>query len=157
MQSLKAASNFIGVSSATLSEQLKNLEVKFNRKLLTRTSRGVKLTQEGEKLYLRAKKMFEEGSKVLDEFSSSVVGGYPVNIGIEEGIAHDIAIEVSSQYWDLYANYGTVNTKNQSEHSVLIENISNDSIDWGISIRKPKRKTLKYEEVESFKINFYSF
>lgn len=78
-----------------------------------------------------------------------------MKIGIEDGIAHDIAIEISSLYWDLYANFGTVNTKNQSEHSVLVENILNDSIDWGISIRKPKRKTLKYEEIESFKINFY--
>ena len=154
-QSLKGGAKIAGVTSATLSEQLKSLEKKFGLDLFIRSSKGLTLTSNGQKLFERVKIIFEEGSRILDEFSSEVIGGYSVNIGIEDSISHDIATEISSQYWDLYTKYGAVNTRRQSEHSVLVENLATGNIDWGISLRKPKRKSLNYEEIESFEINFY--
>ncbi|POB13388.1 LysR family transcriptional regulator [Halobacteriovorax sp. DA5] len=154
VQSLKKGAEIIGTSSPTLSEQLKRLENKFNMKLFNRSSKGLSLTPEGLQLFERTKGIFEEGSKLLEHFSEDVVGGYPVSIGIEETISYDLATEFASQYWDLYTKYGTVNTIRQADHEVLVDNILRGNIDWGISLRKPKRKSLNVAEIGSFEIVF---
>lgn len=43
--------------------------------------------------------------------------------------------------------YGVVNTLRQSDHGVLIENLNLGNIDWGISIKKPRRQSLDYAEI----------
>ena len=83
-----------------------------------------------------------EGARVLEKFSESGTGGYPVNIGIEETKSYDLSVEFASKYWDIYAPYGTVNTLRQMDHGILIENLLRGNIDWGITLRKPKRKGL---------------
>ena len=153
-QSLKRGAKTIGTASSTLSEQLKKLEEKFNKKLFVRSPKGLSLTTDGAQLFDKTRVIFEEGSKILEHFSDDVVGGYPVNVGIEETITYDLACEFASQYWDLYTPYGTVNTVRQSEQDVLIENLVQGNIDWGISLRKPKRKSLEYKEIGSFEVVF---
>jgi len=154
VQSLKKAAKGIGISPSTLSEQIKKFEEKLHKKLFNRSSKGLQLTQDGLQVFERTKSIFEEGSKLLEEFSDNTVGGYPVTIGIEETISNDLATEFCSQYWDLYTMFGTVNTVRQVEHNILIDNIINGNIDWGISIRKPKRRGLSFEEIGSFEIVF---
>ena len=61
-------------------------------------------------LFEHTKLIFEEGSRVLEKFSDEDIGGYPVNIGIEDKFFNEIAIDFSSKYWDIYAPFGTVNT-----------------------------------------------
>lgn len=153
-QSLKEAAKSVGTASSTLSEQLKRLEERLNTKLFIRNPRGLTLTQDGHRLFERAKVIFDEGSKLLEFFSEDAVGGYPVTIGIEESISHELASEFSSQYWDLFTEFGTVNTTRQPEHEVLIDNLMQGNVDWGISLRKPKRKSLDYAEIGSFEIVF---
>ena len=65
-----------------------------------------------------------------------------------------MATEFASQYWDMYTEYGTVNTIRQSDHDSLIDNLLRGNIDWGISLRKPKRKSLEVAEIGSFEIVF---
>lgn len=153
-QSLKKGAAEIGVASSTISAQLKMLEHKFESKLFVRSSKGLSLTQEGRQLYDKVKHIFEEGSKLLEHFSDDVIGGYPVSIGIEETISFDLATEFASQYWDLYTPYGTVNTVRQADSEVLIDSLIHGNIDWGISLRKPKRKDVGYAEIGSFEIVF---
>lgn len=153
-ESLKKASEFIGASPSTISEQIKKLESKLNITLYKRSSKGLRLTNEGYKLFERTKEIFEAGSKVLEEFSDDALGGYPVKIGIDETISYDLANEFASQYWDYYTMYGVVNTLRQSDHGVLIENLNLGNIDWGISIKKPRRQSLDYAEIGSFEIVF---
>ncbi len=153
-QSLKQGANALKIAPSTLSEQLKKLEERFSKKLFTRSSKGLALTNDGQALFEHSKIIFEEGSRVLEKFSEDDIGGYPVNIGIEETISYDLSVEFASQYWDNYAPYGTVNTLRQVEHEVLIDNILQDNIDWGISLRKPKRKILDHAEIGSFEIAF---
>ncbi len=153
-QSLKKGAKEMGVASSTLSAQLKMLEEKFESRLFNRSSKGLSLTQDGLGLYEKAKNIFEEGSKLLEHFSEDVVGGYPVSIGIEETISYDLATEFASQYWDMYTQYGTVNTVRQLDHEVLIDNLLKGNIDWGISLRKPKRKNIQAEEIGSFEVVF---
>lgn len=153
-QSLKKGASEVGVASSTLSAQLKMLEKKFEKKLFIRSSKGLSLTQEGIQLFDMTKSIFEEGSKLLEHFSDDIVGGYSVSVGIEETISYDLATEFASQYWDLYTKYGTVNTLRQSHHDVLVENLIQGHIDWGITLRKPKRKSIDYSEIGSFDIVF---
>lgn len=154
LQSLKKTSESLGVSSSTLSEQLKRLESKFKKKLFKRSSKGLSLTVDGESLFERVRGIFEDGYRLLDHYSDDAVGGYAINIGIEETITHDVSTEFASQYWDLYAEYGTVNTVREYEHDTLIDDLLSGIIDWGISLRKPKRKSLAYSEIGSFELVF---
>jgi LysR family transcriptional activator of nhaA len=153
-QSLKRAAQIIGTTSSTLSEQIKRLEKRFDTKLFNRSSKGLSLTSVGVQLYDRTKVIFEEGSKLLEHFTDDVVGGYPVSIGIEETITSDLATEFASQYWDMYAEFGTVNTVRQSDHETLVDNLTQRNIDWGITLRKPKRKSIHSAEIGSFEIVF---
>ncbi len=153
-QSLKKGASAVGVASSTLSAQLKMLEEKFESRFFHRSSKGLTLTSEGEHLYEKARTIFEEGSKLLEQFSENEVGGYPVSIGIEETISYDLAAEFASQYWDMFTQYGTVNTVRQADHEILIDNLIHGNIDWGITLRRPKRKSIKFEEIGSFEIVF---
>lgn len=154
LQSLKKAAIFIGAAPSTISEQVKKFETSLGKQLFTKKGRGLSLTPEGLELYERAKVIFEAGSKLVEQLSDQTIGGYPVNIGIDETISYDLANEFASQYWDYYTMYGTVNTLKQPDHSVLIQNLSQGNIDWGISIQKPKRQSLSYAEIGSFEVVF---
>ena len=57
LHSFSAASNYLFVSQQALSTSIKNLENKFQTTLLTRTPRGVVLTEEGKYFYNIARKM----------------------------------------------------------------------------------------------------
>lgn len=153
-QSLKRAAEILKLAPSTLSEQLKKIEQCFNKKLFVRSSKGLFLTNEGRTLFEHSRTIFEEGGRILEKFSDFDVGGYPVNIGIEETIAYDLAIEFASQYWDLFAPFGIVNTLRQAEHNTLVDNILRGNIDWGISLRRPKRKELECAEIGPFEVAF---
>ena len=153
-QSLKSASTVLGVASSTVSEQLKKLEQNIGLKLFNRSSKGLFLTKDGKRLYEHAREVFEAGSKLLDDISHSEVGGYPVTVGIEETISYDVATEFTSQYWDLFTPFGTVNTSRQVEHDTLVENLINGHVDWGISVHEPSRKNLAFQKIGAFEIVF---
>lgn len=57
LHSFSVASSYLFVSQQALSTSIKNLEKKFQTTLLTRTPRGVVLTEEGEYFYNIARKM----------------------------------------------------------------------------------------------------
>lgn len=153
-QSLKEGAKSLELASSTVSAQLKMLEKSFDSVLFIRSSKGLTLSREGEDLYEKVKGLFEDGSKLLEHFFEDSMGGYPVSIGIEETISYDLACEFCSQYWDLFTEFGTVNTVRQSDHSALIENLLQDNFDWGISLRKPKIKSIDYSEIGSFEVVF---
>jgi DNA-binding transcriptional LysR family regulator len=154
VQSLKEGAKNLRVSPSTLSEQLKKLEDKFQTTFFVRSSKGLTLNIEGAKLFERAKGIFEEGNKLLEHYSQDTVGGYAVSIGIEETVSTDLSTEFASQYWDLYTQYGSVNTVKQVSHESLVDNLLQNNIDWGISVRKPKRRSVDFAEIGSFEIVF---
>lgn len=153
-RSIKDSAKQIGIAPSTLSEQIKKLEKTLGKRLFARIQQGLVLTESGEILFSHARKIFDEGIKVLDKFSLDEVAGYTVNVGIEETIFGDIATEFVSQYWDLYTSYGIVNTLRQVDNKVLVENLIQDVVDWGITLRTPKRKELVYDKIGAFKVLF---
>lgn len=153
-QSIKNATKVLGISSSTISEQLKKVEQTFGKKLFTRSSPGLRFTQDGLSLFESVSKVFEQGHKLLDENSSEEIGGYPVNIGIVETISQELSVNFASQYWDLFAPFGTVNTFRQYDHNQMLENLGKGIIDWGLSAKEPKRKGINCARIGSFDIAF---
>lgn len=154
-QSLKKGALEQGVSSSTLSEQLKVLEATLAVQLFSRSKKGLTLTAEGQQLFDRIGQSFETGHKALEKYSKNPLGGYSVQVGIEEALSYQVSAEFLSQYWDLYAPYGIVNTQRQIDHHLLIENLILGKIDWGISLHSPKRKNIDWAPIGNFAVNFY--
>lgn len=144
----------MGLAASTVSEQIKRLEEDFKQSLFMRSSRGLALTKDGKILFENSRAIFEEGFKVLEKVSQGSIGGYAVNVGIEDTISTDLAAEFSSQYWDLYASFGTVNTVRQSDSEILMNSILSGTVDWGISLREPHHKALTAQEIGSFRLVF---
>ncbi|MBF0315472.1 MAG: LysR family transcriptional regulator [Oligoflexia bacterium] len=130
--SMKEAAKMMGVSISTISEQIAALEKDINVKLFHRSTRKIELTNEGVSLYAYAKRMFEYGQKILDNVSPDLLGGYPVRVGIQEGIANGYSLNFLIQYWDYYLPYGTVNTVRIFHPDEMYNRISRGELDWGI-------------------------
>lgn len=153
-KSLKDGIKTLGVASSTASEQIKKLEETIGHKLFFRSHKGLILTKDGELLYNHSKEVFEAGSRLLDDISTTEVGGYSVNVGIEDSVSLSISTEFCSQYWDFYTPFGTVNTTRQFEHDQLVENLKTGSIDWGISLSPPNSKSIDHAKIGSFEFVF---
>jgi len=151
---LKEGAKVLGIAPSTGSEQIKKLEESFGLKLFNRSGRGLMLTKDGENLFEHARGVFEAGSKLLDDLGTNDIGGYSVNVGIEETVSYSLATEFCSQYWDIYTPFGTVNTCRQYDHDQMVDNILTNNIDWGISTRPPTRKSIKYSRIGSFELIF---
>lgn len=154
--SMKEATKSLGVSTPTISEQIKKLETALDVKLFHRYPRKLKLTHEGEGLFMHSKEIFESGKRFLDAASPNAIGGYPVNVGIQESTATAVAVDFVSQYWDLFVPFGTVNTTRVTMQAPLIEMIVKGTVDWGITLEQPKSAKLEYKEIGSSEIVFIS-
>lgn len=153
-QSIKSATKVLGISSSTISEQLKKIEETFGKKLFNRSAGGLRFTSEGQTLFESVTRVFEEGNKLLDINTTEEIGGYPVNIGIVETISQELAVNFASQYWDLFAPFGTVNTFRQYDHNQMLDNLTKGNIDWALSAKEPKRKGIASACIGSFDIAF---
>ena len=69
--SINEAARRLNMSQPPLSYQLRRLEEELNVKLLSRTSRGVELTEAGRLLYRRAGSLLEYARSTRDEVSES--------------------------------------------------------------------------------------
>lgn len=68
--SITGAANFLNVTQPTLSRQLKDLEEELGKKLFTRSSHSIILTDEGMLLRKRAEEIVDMVDKVAEEFGS---------------------------------------------------------------------------------------
>lgn len=76
-QSITSAANYLHVSQPAITRQIKNLEMSLGFTLFIRTSNGLKLTLEGEKLY-------EDVSKAIEIFNT-IESNYNQFKPVEEG------------------------------------------------------------------------
>jgi DNA-binding transcriptional LysR family regulator len=152
--SMKEAAEVTGVSIPTVSEQIKRLETLLETPLFHRRPRRIELTVEGETLFKHAKQMFESGLRFLDVVSPTVIGGYPVRIGVQETFSAGPALEFLMKYFDAYSPFGTVHTFRESMGDRLIEKVYNGDLDWAISLQQPVSTRLEYGKVGSAEIVF---
>lgn len=152
--SMKEAAEVTGVSIPTVSEQIKRLETLLETPLFHRRPRRIELTVEGETLYKHARLMFESGLRFLDVVSPTVIGGYPVRIGVQETFAGGAAQEFMIRYFDAYSPFGTVHTFRETIPDRLVERVYNGELDWAIGLQQPSSPRLEYGKVGSAEIVF---
>lgn len=152
--SMKKASQILGVSTPTVSEQIKRLEEILGISLFIRRPRQLELSKEGKALYHCTKEMFEAGVRFLDTVAFNSIGGYSVRVGIQETISASVPINFVSRYWDLFAQYGTVNTIRAPSADDVFNHVNNGTFDWALTLEKPKHRKVEWAEVDSFEVAF---
>lgn len=152
--SMKEAAEVTGVSIPTVSEQIKRLETLLETPLFHRRPRRIELTVEGETLYKHARQMFESGLRFLDVVSPTLIGGYPVRIGVQDTFSMGPAMEFLMKYFDAYSPFGTVHTFRETMPDRLLDRVYNGELDWGLSLQQPTSPRLEYGKVGSAEIVF---
>jgi DNA-binding transcriptional LysR family regulator len=152
--SMKEAAEVTGVSIPTVSEQIKRLETLLETPLFHRRPRRIELTTEGETLFRYAKMMFEAGLRFLDVVSPTLIGGYPVRVGVQEGFAGSVEIDFLLRYFEVFSPFGTVHTISEKNSDRMLEMINNGEIDWGMTLTPPNSPRLEYGKVASPEIVF---
>lgn len=153
--SMKKAASNLKVTSATLSEQIKNLEEVLKVKLFKRSPRKLSLTEEGRSLYFYADQMFQFGFKVLDTVSPISVGGYQVKISIPNGYTKSLHSQLLQNFAKAYMPFGTVNVSAHLSHDELEYKLLQGELDWGFSTQEPHSKELGYRYLGMSDIYFY--
>jgi len=87
--SFTEAARRVNKTQSAVSMQIKRLEERLGRTLLTRDGRRVALTQHGEALYARARKMLKINAEIMDEFSDDELAGV-----IRFGLPDDYAVRL---------------------------------------------------------------
>jgi LysR family transcriptional activator of nhaA len=82
--SVKAASDWLGVTQPTVSEQIRMLERALGVQLFERTATGLKLTLAGRDAYEHTTQMFLAGERLVEALGS---GGSPPAIALRVGIS----------------------------------------------------------------------
>lgn len=153
--SMKEAAEVTGVSIPTVSEQIKRLETLLETSLFHRRPRRIELTVEGETLYKHACKMFESGLRFLDVVSPTMIGGYPVRIGVQESFSMGASQDFLIRYFDSYLPFGTIHTYREHNMERMIDRILNGELDWGLSLQPPASAHLEYGKIGAAEIVFY--
>ena len=153
--SMKEAAEVTGVSIPTVSEQIKRLETLLETPLFHRRPRRLELTTEGEVLFRFASQMFEAGLRFLDVVSPTVIGGYPVRIGVQESFAGHSAMDFLQRYFDAFSPFGTVQTERETGSERLLERIAQGGIDWGLTLTQPASPRLEYGRVAMPEVMFF--
>ena len=152
--SMKEAAEVTGVSIPTVSEQIKRLETLLETPLFHRRPRRIELTVEGETLYKHAQQMFESGLRFLDVVSPTVIGGYPVRIGVQDTFSSGAAMDFLMRYFDAYSDFGTLNTFRESNPDRLLDKVYNGDLDWAISLVQPTSARIEFGKIGSTEIVF---
>lgn len=153
--SMKKAAASLKVSSATLSEQIKNLEEVLKVKLFNRSPRKLNLSEEGRSLFYYADQMFQFGFKVLDTVSPISVGGYQVKISIPNGYTKSLHSQLLQNYAKIYIPFGSVNVSSHLSHDELEYKLLQGELDWGFSCQEPHSKELGYRYLGKTDNYFY--
>lgn len=153
--SLKDAAKFLGLSSATISEHIKKLEKSFDLVLFHRNKRKLSLTEDGEMLFNYAKEVFEIGMRIIDNLSNQdPMGGYPVKIGVQDSLSDFKGLQFISEYSDLYAPFGIVNTSRELHGNNLVKDLMEGKFDWILTTQKANIKDVIYTKIGTYQIEF---
>lgn len=151
--SIKDAAVKLELSPSTLSEHMAQLERDLQVTLFHRQHRKLALTQEGNRLFLRAKEMFEAGQRLIDVVSPVPLGCYPVSIGLVPCPSLQLAYKLIGDYVE---DRGVLDMKLfHARYSELEQGLIKAQFDFGFTDRVPERKDIVYHTVSSSMIKFY--
>lgn len=156
MGSMRTTAKTLGLSASTLSEQVKKLEKELSLTLFTREKGRLVLTKDGKSVFFLAKEMFEIGSRIVDTVRPLEVGGYPVNIGVDDQLIPELYMGLLNRYLDEYSPYGVVNTSRICGGPDLVGKIISGHIDWGISPLPLEERSIECLKVFQSDVSFYT-
>src|SRR5690606_10335010 len=87
--SFTEAARRVNKTQSAVSMQIKRLEERLGRPLLSRDGRSVSLTEHGEQLYSRARRMLRTNAEIMDLFSDHDLAG-----SIRFGVPDDYAVKL---------------------------------------------------------------
>jgi DNA-binding transcriptional LysR family regulator len=132
--SLTAAANFLHLTQPTLSRQLKDLELELGKKLYTRSSHSIILTDEGMLLRKRAEEIIEMVDRLEAEFHSmeeTISGDIYIGGGETDAmkqiaqVAKDLRLRFPNIRYHLYSG-------NEDD---VTERLDNGLLDFGVLIQ----------------------
>lgn len=151
--SIKGAASRLHLSSSTLSEHISQLERDLKVQLFHRQHRKLSLTDEGNRLFLRAKEMFEAGQRLIDVVSPVPLGTHPVSIGLVPSPSIQLAYQLIG---DFAEKFGPLNMKLvHAKYADLDVGLSKGQFAFGFTDRIPDRKDLTHQLISSSYIRFY--
>ena len=78
--SFSRAGDKLFLSQPTVTTQIKLLEQELSRQLLTRSTNGIQVTEDGQRIFEYAKRALRERDNILGEFGKSTTGIQTINL-----------------------------------------------------------------------------
>ena len=140
-ENLTRAAEKLHITQPTLSRQIAGLEQEIGRKLYTRESYGIRLTEEGRLLKKRAQEILELEAKTLTELTgTNIHGTIYIGAGETAGVKH-----ISKVLRDLRRDYPEINYRMISgDAEDISDKLSKGLIDFGLFVGKVNLKDYEY-------------
>lgn len=140
------AADFLHVSQPTLSKQMKELEMELGKKLFTRGSSSVKLTDEGMLLRKRAEDILDMVDKTTNEFKAldHITGG-DVQIGCAESYQIRYLAKVIKEFQKHYPDFHYHMSSGDTEQ--VTERLDKGLLDFAVIVQPPNLSKYNYIEI----------
>lgn len=144
-ENMTKAAEILHVTQPTLSKQLKSLEEELGKKLFTRHSFSIKLTDEGQLLRNRAEDLIRMADKIEQEFVSlDDISGGDLYLGLAESYQLRFLAKSIKEFKNTYPNLHYHITSGDTEQ--LSEKLDKGLLDFLVLVELPDSK--KYEYIE---------
>lgn len=144
-ENMTRAAAFLHVTQPTLSKQMKSLEDELGKKLFTRHSFSIRLTDEGILLKNRAEDLVSLANKIEQEFTSldDITGG-DLYLGLAESSQLKYLAQVIKEFKRRYPNLHYYITSGDTEQ--IADKLDNGLLDFLVLAEYPDGR--KYESIE---------
>ena len=144
-ENMTRAAAFLHVTQPTLSKQMKSLEDELGKKLFTRHSFSIRLTDEGILLQNRAEDLVSLANKIEQEFTSldDITGG-DLYLGLAESCQLKYLAQVIKAFKRRYPNLHYHITSGDTEQ--IADKLDNGLLDFLVLAEYPDGR--KYESIE---------
>ena len=144
-ENMTRAAAFLHVTQPTLSKQMKSLEDELGKKLFTRHSFSIRLTDEGILLKNRAEDLVSLANKIEQEFTSldDITGG-DLYLGLAESCQLKYLAQVIKEFKRRYPNLHYHITSGDTEQ--IADKLDNGLLDFLVLAEYPAGR--KYESIE---------
>lgn len=144
-ENMTRAAAFLHVTQPTLSKQMKSLEDELGKKLFTRHSFSIRLTDEGILLKNRAEDLVSLANKIEQEFISldDITGG-DLYLGLAESSQLKYLAQVIKEFKRRYPNLHYHITSGDTEQ--IADKLDNGLLDFLVLAEYPDGR--KYESIE---------
>ena len=144
-ENMTRAAEILHVTQPTLSKQLKSLEEELGKKLFTRHSFSIKLTDEGQLLRNRAEDLVRMADKIEQEFVSlDDISGGDLYLGLAESYQLRFLARSIKEFKNSYPNLHYHITSGDTEQ--LSEKLDKGLLDFLVLVELPDSQ--KYEYIE---------